>query len=65
MSKEKDPILNLPQDLLVPAGDALLVKLSNHIKNGGQVKVHVEGEEEKTVQSEEELHKIAAPFTNQ
>ena len=65
MSKEKDLTLNLPQDLLVPTGDAILIKLRNHIKNGGQVKVIMEGEEEKTVRTEEELYQITEPFTNQ
>jgi hypothetical protein len=65
MSNENDPSLKLPQDLLVPTGDAILMKLKNHIKNGGQVKVIIEGQKEKTVSTEEELFQIAGPYTNQ
>lgn len=65
MSKENDPRLNLPQDLLVPTGDAMLMKLKDHIKNGGKVKVTIEGQGEKTISTEEELYQIAGPYTNQ
>jgi len=62
---KKDPSLTLPQDLLVPKGDALLIELKNHIKRGGKVRVHIEGEEDKTVSTEDELFKLTAPYTNQ
>jgi len=60
-----DRSLQLPEDLLAPKGDALLIELSKHIKNGGKVKVRIEGGEDKTVASEDELFKITAPYTNQ
>lgn len=65
MSKEQDTHLHLPQDLLVPKGDALLLKLKDHINKGGKVWVHIQGQEEKTITTEEELFKITEPFTNQ
>lgn len=65
MSDEKELSLNLPEDLLAPKGDALLIKLKDHIKNGGKVNVHIQDQEEKTVSTEEELFDITAPFTNQ
>lgn len=57
--------LNLPQDMLRPQGDALIIKLKDHIKNGGTVKVQIQEQEEKTVSTEEELFEITAPYTNQ
>lgn len=64
MSEKKEMILNLPQDLLVPKGDALLITLKNHIKKGGQVKIRIQGQEDKTVSTEEELFKITERYTN-
>jgi hypothetical protein len=64
MGKQKELILNLPTDLLVPKGDALLISLKKHIKNGGTVKVHFQNQEEKTVTSEEELFEITEKYTN-
>ena len=57
--------LKLPEDLLAPKGDALLIKLKDHIKHGGKVNIHIQDQEEKTVSTEEELFEITAPFTNQ
>lgn len=64
MGEKKDMVLNLPQDLLVPKGDALLITLKDHIKKGGNVKIHMQGQEEKTVTTEEELFEITEKFTN-
>ena len=63
--ENKELKLNLPQDMLQPQGDALIVKLKDHIKNGGKVKVKIQDQEEKTVSTEEELFEITAPYTNQ
>lgn len=65
MEDERILSLHLPEDLLVPRGDAMLIKLKNHIKNGGKVKIHIKDQKEKTVESEDELFEITAPYTNQ
>ena len=57
--------LNLPHDMLQPQGDALIIKLKDHIKNGGTVKVQIQDQEEKTVSTEKELFEITVPYTNQ
>lgn len=65
MNEEKELKLQLPEDLLVPQGDALLIKLKEHIKSGGKVKIRIKDEEEITVETEEELFDITGPYTNQ
>ena len=65
MEDRKELNLHLPEDLLVPKGDAFLIKLKEHLKEGGRVKVHIKDQEEKTVNTEEELFDITAPYVNQ
>lgn len=65
MEERRELKLHLPEDLLVPKGDAFLIKLKEHLKQGGQVKVFIEDQGEKTVDSEEELFEITAPYVNQ
>lgn len=64
MGEKKEMILNLPQDLLIPKGDALLITLKKHIKSGGIVRIRFQNEEEKTVTTEEELFEITEKYTN-
>lgn len=65
MNYDKELNLYLPEDLLVPKGDALLIKLKEHLKGGGKVRIHIKDKEEKTVSTEEELFEITTPYTNQ
>lgn len=65
MKDPKQLSLHLPEDLLVPTGDAFLIKLKEHLKHGGQVKIHIKDQEEKTVSTEEELFEITGPYVNQ
>ncbi|MEX2591906.1 MAG: hypothetical protein WD426_03970 [Anditalea sp.] len=64
MGEKKEMSLHLPHDLLVPKGDALLITLKEHIKSGGKVTIHIQGQEEKTVTTEEELFEITEKYTN-
>lgn len=65
MEEKKELGLHLPEDLLVPKGDAMLIKLKEHIKHGGTVKVHIKDQEEKVIHTEDELFDITAPYINQ
>lgn len=65
MEAKKELSLHLPEDLLVPKGDAMLIKLKEHIKHGGTVRIHIKDQEEKTVKTEDELFEITAPYVNQ
>lgn len=65
MNEKKELSLQLPEDLLVPQGDALLIKLKEHIQSGGKVKILIKDEDEKVVETEDELFDITAPYTNQ
>jgi hypothetical protein len=65
MEEKKELSLHLPEDLLVPKGDAMLIKLKEHVKHGGTVRVFIKGQEDKIVKTEDELFEITAPFVNQ
>ena len=65
MDEKKELSLHLPEDLLVPKGDAMLIKLKEHLKNGGTVSIHIKDQEEKIVKTEDELFDITAPYVNQ
>lgn len=65
MEEKKELSLNLPEDLLIPKGDAMLIKLKEHVKHGGTVRVHIKDKEDQIVTTEDELFEITAPFVNQ
>ncbi|HLW20673.1 MAG TPA: hypothetical protein VKX33_10130 [Cyclobacteriaceae bacterium] len=65
MNYDRELNLNLPEDLLVPKGDALLIKLKDHLNGGGKVRIHIKDQDEKTISTEKELFEITAPYTNQ
>jgi hypothetical protein len=65
MEEKREMSLHLPEDLLVPKGDALLIELKEHVKQGGTVRVHIKDQEEKIVETEDELFKITNPYVNQ
>jgi len=65
MEEKTEISLHLPEDLLVPKGDAMLIKLKDHVKHGGKVRIYIKDQEEKVVDTEEELFEITTPYINQ
>lgn len=65
MEEKKELSLKLPEDLLIPKGDAMLIKLKEYVKHGGTVRVQIKDKEDQIVKTEDELFEITAPFVNQ
>lgn len=43
----------------------MLIKLKDHVKHGGKVRIYIKDQEEKVVDTEEELFEITTPYINQ